>query len=172
MPAATRGRGGGSRAQRVNPPPTCAADWRMTSRRGRTPSICLARKYLPPRGVQIEEELPLRRVANETPRPADRGEARSARHGGDAVERGGGIGDQRAGSELKRFLAPRAFDRELAAVVARRFGQEERERDVGAHALHQRVVDVAAVVHIFLVAREKERRERLWPHREAKDLVG
>src|SRR5262249_58226193 len=128
--------------------------------------FAFARKYPPPRGVQIEEELPLRGVANETPRPADRGEARSARHGADAVERGGGIGDQRAGGELECVLTRRAFDRELAAVVARRFGQEERERDVGAHAVHQRVVDVAAIVHVFLVARKKERRERLRPDRK------
>src|SRR5262249_57609815 len=76
--------------------------------------FAFARKHLPPRGVQIEEELPLRRVANEAPRPPDRGEARSARHGGDAVERRGGIGDQRPRSELGRFLTPPPFAPELA----------------------------------------------------------
>ena len=43
--------------------------------------------------------------------------------------------------------------------------------DVGAHALHQRVVDMAAVVLALLVAREQQRRQRFRPHRHAEDLV-
>ena len=97
--------------------------------------------------------------------------ALAARHVGDAVERGGGIGDERSGVELEGFLARRAFDRELAAVVARRVGQKQRERHVGAHAAHQRVVYVAAVVHAGLVAGEEQGRERLRPYRQAKHLV-
>ena len=37
--------------------------------------------------------------------------------------------------------------------------------------VHQRVVDVAAVVHARLVAREHHRRERLRPHRQREHLV-
>jgi hypothetical protein len=143
----------------------------MTSRQGRIRSICLRVQHLPARGIEIEEEFPPRRIANEASHPADGGKARAARHLGDVVQRGGGIGDQRSCIEFEGFLARDAFDRELAAIVAFRLGQEERERNVGAHTVHQRVIDVAAVAHAFLVAREEQWRERLRPHRQAKYLV-
>src|SRR5262245_56417313 len=82
-------------------------------------ALALAREQLPPRGVEIEQQLAPRRIAHEAARPADRREARATRHVGDAVERGGGVGDERAGIELESLLTRRALDRELAAVVAR-----------------------------------------------------
>ena len=109
--------------------------------------FALAGEQLPSRCVEIEQELALRRIAHEAPRPADRGEPCAACHGADAMERGGGIGDEGAGLELESLLARCAVDDELAAVVARCVGQEQGERHIGAHATHQRVVDVAAVLH-------------------------
>ena len=94
-----------------------ASDFETRSNSAR---LAVAREQLPPRGVEIEQQLAPRRVADEAARPADRGEPRAARHVGDVVERGRRIGDERSGGELDGVLAGRALDHELAAVVALR----------------------------------------------------
>ena len=53
------------RASQVSPPPTCAADWPMTSRQGRIRSICLRVQHLPARGIEIEEEFTGDRLAQD-----------------------------------------------------------------------------------------------------------
>ena len=120
------------------------------------------------RSNSISRCAPSRTIAA---RPADRREPLAACDLRDVMQRGRRIGDDASGRELDGVLAGRALDHQFAAVVARGIGQEQRERHVGAHALHQRIVDMAAVVHARLVAREHERGERLRPHRKSEHLV-
>jgi len=72
----------------------------------------------------------------------------------------GGIEHGLAGIELDRRLAFRALDEQLPALVILRRVQEQGEGEIGAVPAHDRVVDMKAVFHARLVARDQDSEDR------------
>jgi len=62
------------------------------------------------------------------------------------MQRRRGVGDERARLELDDLIARRCFDDKLATLVAVRVGQKQRERNIRAHSVHQRIIDMTAVM--------------------------
>src|SRR4051794_2609227 len=75
--------------------------------------LALACEHLPTCGIEVEQEFAPGGVADEAAGPADRGEPFSASHLADAVQRGGGIGDERTCRWLERLFSRRALDHEF-----------------------------------------------------------
>src|SRR3546814_9806664 len=83
-----------------------------------------------PQIFKLEEYAALVGVAHETLYPADRDVAPARCHLRHLVNRIGGIEDRRPGGQLEGARTRGLFDLQLAAFIAVRVGQEEREGEV------------------------------------------
>jgi hypothetical protein len=93
-----------------------------------------------------------RSVSNPARHPADHGEPLAGPHRLHPVQRAGRVEHEVAGGGMDHPFLDRIVDDQPAALAVLGAGQEERERQVGARALHDRVVDVQAVGHAGAVA--------------------
>ena len=87
------------------------------------------------------------------------------------MQRRRGVEDQLACRQFDHTLAIGVLDDQRAALICGRIRQKEREREVGAHPVHQGVVDVRAVGHARLVTADQEAHQTLGTSRGDEDLV-
>ncbi len=130
----------------VRPRPTCAAGLIWSLPECRTAASFPSReKNSFDRLIEVEQHFAPVGLADQALHPADNGQPFAACHLFDAVQCRGGVDDQITGGKLDRPGFQRVFDDQRAAVIAGRVCQKQRERQIGPHRPHDRVIDMQAI---------------------------
>src|SRR5215467_9998483 len=113
---------------------------------------------------EIKKNFALFSAANETSRPADRRKSFAFLDRRNPMKCVRWIYDHRAGRELKFLFSGGGLNDQRATFISFRLSQEQRKGYIGAHAAHQRIIDVGAVLLARPVAADHQWRQRLGPH--------
>jgi hypothetical protein len=138
------------------------------SNKGVLPSASCTRRNAVSRSNSTSRRPPSRTKLRTQPTAASRTPSVT---GSTPMQRGRRIEEQFASRQLDWALAVGVVHDQRAAPVALGVGQKQREGEVGAHAAHERVIDMRAVGHAGLVATDQEPHDRLRPRRRDEHLV-